>query len=147
MRPVPHLCQVTDTHQYKLLRLCVTVLIRCCVFTSVCCFAAKKLLRKPSVKKALTGGNKGSVTVVCDVLLWTCVAQRARRRGMRHCVCVCADCQMDIAVVIDSSNNIGRRRFNLQKNFVAKVAAMLRVGSAGPHVGLIQARSDTQWAL
>uniref|UniRef100_A0A665U347 Cochlin n=1 Tax=Echeneis naucrates TaxID=173247 RepID=A0A665U347_ECHNA len=50
-----------------------------------------------------------------------------------------ADCQMDIAMVIDSSSNIGRRRFNLQKNFVAKLAAMLRVGPTGPHVGLIQA--------
>ncbi|XP_074548591.1 cochlin [Halichoeres trimaculatus] len=49
------------------------------------------------------------------------------------------DCQMDIAVVIDSSNNIGQRRFNLQKNFVTKLAAMLRVGPMGPHVGLIQA--------
>ncbi|XP_075964609.1 cochlin [Anarhichas minor] len=68
---------------------------------------AKKPLKKPSVKKALTGGNK--------------------------------DCQMDIAIVIDSSNNIGQRRFNLQKNFVTKLAAMLRVGSTGPHIGLIQA--------
>uniref|UniRef100_A0AAQ6IGN8 Cochlin n=1 Tax=Anabas testudineus TaxID=64144 RepID=A0AAQ6IGN8_ANATE len=67
----------------------------------------KKPLKKPSVKKALAGGNK--------------------------------DCQMDIALVIDSSNNIGQRRFNLQKNFVAKLAAMLRVGPTGPHVGLIQA--------
>uniref|UniRef100_A0A3Q3JZ52 Cochlin n=1 Tax=Monopterus albus TaxID=43700 RepID=A0A3Q3JZ52_MONAL len=57
-------------------------------------------------------------------------------------VFVCADCQMDIAVVIDSSNNIGQRRFNLQKNFVTKLAAVLRVGPTGPHVGLIQA-SDT----
>nr|XP_020442045.1 cochlin isoform X2 [Monopterus albus] len=71
---------------------------------------AKKPVKKPSVKKALSGGNK--------------------------------DCQMDIAVVIDSSNNIGQRRFNLQKNFVTKLAAVLRVGPTGPHVGLIQA-SDT----
>ncbi|XP_022620415.1 cochlin [Seriola dumerili] len=68
---------------------------------------AKKTLKKPSVKKALQGGNK--------------------------------DCQMDIAMVMDSSNNIGQRRFNLQKNFVTKLAAMLRVGPTGPHVGLIQA--------
>uniref|UniRef100_A0A3P8T292 Cochlin n=1 Tax=Amphiprion percula TaxID=161767 RepID=A0A3P8T292_AMPPE len=54
-------------------------------------------------------------------------------------VFICADCQMDIGMVIDSSNNIGQRRFNLQKNFVAKLAAMLRVGLTGPHVGLIQA--------
>ncbi|XP_011488436.1 cochlin isoform X2 [Oryzias latipes] len=49
------------------------------------------------------------------------------------------DCQMDVAVVMDSSRNIGQRRFNLQKNFVAKLAAMLRVGASGPRVGLIQA--------
>ncbi|XP_060919767.1 cochlin [Labrus mixtus] len=49
------------------------------------------------------------------------------------------ECQMDIAVLIDSSNNIGQRRFNLQKNFVTKLVAMLRVGPMGPHVGLIQA--------
>nr|XP_046269292.1 cochlin isoform X2 [Scatophagus argus] len=67
---------------------------------------AKKPLKKSSVKKALTGGNR--------------------------------DCQMDIAMVIDSSNNIGQRRFNLQKNFVVKLAAMLRVGQTGPHVGLVQ---------
>ncbi|XP_069573818.1 cochlin [Brachyistius frenatus] len=66
-----------------------------------------KKLKKPSVKKALAGGNK--------------------------------DCKMDIAMVIDSSNNIGQRRFNLQKSFVTKMAAMLRVGPAGPHIGLIQA--------
>ncbi|XP_056282325.1 cochlin isoform X2 [Pseudoliparis swirei] len=48
-------------------------------------------------------------------------------------------CQMDIAMVIDSSNNIGQRRFNLQKKFVIKLASMLKVGSTGPHVGLLQA--------
>ncbi|CAG5866935.1 cochlin isoform 1-T2 [Menidia menidia] len=71
---------------------------------------AKKLLKKSSVKKALTGGNQ--------------------------------DCQIDIAMVMDSSRNIGQRRFRLQKNFVAKLAAVLRVGPTGPHLGLIQA-SDT----
>ncbi|XP_070698758.1 cochlin [Pempheris klunzingeri] len=68
---------------------------------------AKKAVKKPSVKKALTGGNK--------------------------------DCQTDIAFIIDSGNNIGRRRFNLQKNFVAKLVSTLRVGQTGPHIGLVQA--------
>ncbi|XP_057715608.1 cochlin [Corythoichthys intestinalis] len=49
------------------------------------------------------------------------------------------DCQMDIVVVMDSSSNLGRRRFNLQKNFVTKLVAMLKVGTNGPHVGLVQA--------
>ncbi|KAM6973194.1 cochlin [Aplochiton taeniatus] len=49
------------------------------------------------------------------------------------------ECQMEIALVLDSSNNIGQRRFNLQKSFISKLAAMLRVGPNGPHVGVVQA--------
>lgn len=49
------------------------------------------------------------------------------------------DCQMDMVVVMDGSNNIGRRRFNLQKNFVVRLASFLKVGPMGPHVGLVQA--------
>ncbi|XP_034015678.1 LOW QUALITY PROTEIN: cochlin [Thalassophryne amazonica] len=67
----------------------------------------KKNMKKSSVKKALTGGNK--------------------------------DCQMDIIIVMDSSKNIGRRRFNLQKNFVSKLTTMLKIGPIGPHVGVVQA--------
>ncbi|XP_077676116.1 cochlin [Eretmochelys imbricata] len=49
------------------------------------------------------------------------------------------DCKTDIAFLIDGSYNIGQRRFNLQKNFVGKVAVMLGIGTEGPHVGVVQA--------
>uniref|UniRef100_A0A8D2P042 Cochlin n=1 Tax=Zosterops lateralis melanops TaxID=1220523 RepID=A0A8D2P042_ZOSLA len=49
------------------------------------------------------------------------------------------DCKADIAFLIDGSYNIGQRRFNLQKNFVGKVAVMLGIGTDGPHVGVVQA--------
>ncbi|XP_075700783.1 cochlin [Rhinoderma darwinii] len=49
------------------------------------------------------------------------------------------DCKAEIAFLLDGSNNIGQRRFNLQKNFVAKVALILGIGTAGPHVGVVQA--------
>ncbi|KAJ0063210.1 hypothetical protein NL108_013372, partial [Boleophthalmus pectinirostris] len=49
------------------------------------------------------------------------------------------DCQLDVMVVLDGSENIGRRRFNLQKNFVVRLASFLKVGPIGPHVGLVQA--------
>uniref|UniRef100_A0A8C7FM45 Cochlin n=1 Tax=Oncorhynchus kisutch TaxID=8019 RepID=A0A8C7FM45_ONCKI len=52
------------------------------------------------------------------------------------------NCQMEIALLLDSSNNIGQRRFNLQKNFISKLAVMLKIGPNGPHVGVVQA-SDT----
>ncbi|KAM3919294.1 cochlin [Leptodactylus fuscus] len=48
------------------------------------------------------------------------------------------DCKAEIAFVLDGSFNIGQRRFNLQKNFVAKVALMLGIGTDGPHVGVVQ---------
>lgn len=49
------------------------------------------------------------------------------------------DCQLDVVVVMDGSKNIGRRRFNLQKNFVVRLASFLKVGPTGPHLGLVQA--------
>ncbi|KAM6462262.1 cochlin [Liasis olivaceus] len=49
------------------------------------------------------------------------------------------DCKADIAFLIDGSYNIGQRRFNLQKNFIGKIAVMLGIGTEGPHVGVIQA--------
>ncbi|KAL2098989.1 hypothetical protein ACEWY4_005469 [Coilia grayii] len=49
------------------------------------------------------------------------------------------DCQVDLAVLLDGSSNIGRRRFILQKNFISKLAMLLRVGENGPHLGVVQA--------
>lgn len=49
------------------------------------------------------------------------------------------DCKAEIAFLLDGSKNIGQRRFNLQKNFLSKVALMLGIGTDGPHVGVVQA--------
>lgn len=49
------------------------------------------------------------------------------------------DCQVDMAVLLDGSSNIGRRRFILQKNFISKLSMLLRVGENGPHLGVVQA--------
>ncbi|CAJ0931828.1 unnamed protein product [Ranitomeya imitator] len=49
------------------------------------------------------------------------------------------DCKAEIAFLLDGSSNIGQRRFNLQKNFIAKVAVMLGIGTEGPHMGVVQA--------
>ncbi|KAG9336363.1 hypothetical protein JZ751_002710 [Albula glossodonta] len=48
------------------------------------------------------------------------------------------DCQVDIALLVDGSYNIGQRRFILQKNFVSKLAMTLRIGPEGPHMGVVQ---------
>ncbi|XP_064192308.1 cochlin [Anguilla rostrata] len=47
------------------------------------------------------------------------------------------DCKVDIALLLDSSYNIGQRRFNLQKSFVSKLVLMLRTGPEGPHLGVV----------
>ncbi|XP_018590223.2 cochlin [Scleropages formosus] len=49
------------------------------------------------------------------------------------------DCQVDIAMLLDGSYNIGHRRFNLQKNFASKLVLMMRTGPEGPHIGVVQA--------
>ena len=51
-----------------------------------------------------------------------------------------ADCQMEIAVLLDSSQNIGKRRFSLKKRFLNKLAVMLSDGTDGPHLGVVQTR-------
>ena len=48
------------------------------------------------------------------------------------------ECQVELAVVVDSSRNLGQRRFGLQKNFLSKLVTVLKVGPSGPHVGLVQ---------
>ncbi len=58
----------------------------------------------------------------------------------KSCVNVVPDCPVDMALLLDSSYNIGQRRYNLQKNFVSKLVAMLKVGTPGPHVGVVQTR-------
>lgn len=50
------------------------------------------------------------------------------------------DCPVDMALLLDSSYNIGQRRFNLQKSYISKLVSTLKVGSPGPHVGVVQTR-------
>ncbi|GAA6103143.1 cochlin [Tachysurus ichikawai] len=54
------------------------------------------------------------------------------------------DCLVDIALIVDSSYHIGQRRFNLQKNFIGRLAAMMKVGPDGPHVGVVKASEIPQ---
>ncbi len=62
----------------------------------------------------------------------------------KSCVNVVPDCPVDMALLLDGSYNIGQRRYNLQKNFVSKLVAMLKVGTPGPHVGVVQTRWPVQ---
>ncbi|XP_041910483.1 vitrin [Arvicola amphibius] len=48
------------------------------------------------------------------------------------------NCRVDLAFLIDGSTNIGKRRFQIQKQFLADVVQALDVGPAGPLVGVVQ---------
>ncbi|XP_043554409.1 cochlin [Chiloscyllium plagiosum] len=48
------------------------------------------------------------------------------------------ECKADIAFLLDGSWNLGKRRFDLQKNFVIRVTNMLGIGPQGPLVGIVQ---------
>uniref|UniRef100_A0A3Q2Q1X4 Vitrin n=1 Tax=Fundulus heteroclitus TaxID=8078 RepID=A0A3Q2Q1X4_FUNHE len=49
-----------------------------------------------------------------------------------------AYCKVDLAFLMDGSWSIGKRRFKIQKDFLAEVAQVINVGMAGPMMGIIQ---------
>ncbi|XP_008428504.1 vitrin isoform X9 [Poecilia reticulata] len=48
------------------------------------------------------------------------------------------NCKVDLAFLMDGSWSIGKRRFKIQKDFLAEVAQVINVGMAGPMMGIIQ---------
>ncbi|XP_004466089.2 vitrin [Dasypus novemcinctus] len=48
------------------------------------------------------------------------------------------NCKVDLSFLIDGSSSIGKRRFQLQKQFLADVAQTLDIGPAGPLMGVVQ---------
>nr|XP_009478525.1 PREDICTED: vitrin isoform X3 [Pelecanus crispus] len=52
------------------------------------------------------------------------------------------NCKVDLSFLMDGSWSIGKRRFQLQKQFLSKVAQALGIGSAGPLMGIVQYGND-----
>ncbi|XP_054885192.1 vitrin isoform X5 [Poeciliopsis prolifica] len=52
------------------------------------------------------------------------------------------NCKVDLAFLMDGSWSIGKRRFKIQKDFLAEVAQVINVGMAGPMMGIIQYGDD-----
>ncbi|NXE48581.1 VITRN protein, partial [Casuarius casuarius] len=52
------------------------------------------------------------------------------------------NCKVDLSFLIDGSWSIGKRRFQIQKQFLSNVAEALDVGSAGPLMGIVQYGND-----
>ncbi|GAB0187186.1 vitrin [Grus japonensis] len=52
------------------------------------------------------------------------------------------DCKVDLSFLMDGSWSIGKRRFQLQKQFLSNVAQALGIGSAGPLMGIVQYGDD-----
>ncbi|XP_003795740.2 vitrin isoform X5 [Otolemur garnettii] len=48
------------------------------------------------------------------------------------------NCKVDLSFLIDGSSSIGKRRFRIQKQFLADVAQALDIGPAGPLMGIVQ---------
>lgn len=48
------------------------------------------------------------------------------------------NCRVDLSFLIDGSTNIGKRRFQIQKQFLVDVVQALDIGPAGPLVGVVQ---------
>ncbi|XP_064014287.1 vitrin [Pogoniulus pusillus] len=52
------------------------------------------------------------------------------------------NCKVDLSFLIDGSWSIGKRRFQLQKQFLSNIAQALGIGSAGPLMGIVQYGND-----
>ncbi|NXH21609.1 VITRN protein, partial [Bucco capensis] len=48
------------------------------------------------------------------------------------------NCKVDLSFLMDGSWSIGKRRFQLQKQFLSNMAQALGIGSAGPLMGIVQ---------
>ncbi|XP_058524078.1 vitrin [Ochotona princeps] len=48
------------------------------------------------------------------------------------------NCRVDLSFLIDGSSSLGRRRFRIQKQFLADIAQALDIGPAGPLMGIVQ---------
>ncbi|XP_061079312.1 vitrin-like [Conger conger] len=51
-------------------------------------------------------------------------------------------CKVDLAFLMDGSWSIGRRRFQIQKDFLSAVSQAVSVGVAGPMMGIVQYGDD-----
>lgn len=49
-----------------------------------------------------------------------------------------SDCKIDLSFLIDGSTGIGKRRFQIQKQFLVDVVQALDIGPGGPLVGVVQ---------
>ncbi|KAG7492888.1 hypothetical protein MATL_G00019300 [Megalops atlanticus] len=58
-------------------------------------------------------------------------------------------CKVDIAFLMDGSWSIGRRRFQIQKDFLVEMSQAIDVGVAGPMMGIVQYGDDpvTEFSL
>ncbi|NXG58730.1 VITRN protein, partial [Hemiprocne comata] len=52
------------------------------------------------------------------------------------------NCKVDLSFLMDGSWSIGKRRFQLQKQFLSNMAQALGIGSAGPLMGIVQYGDD-----
>ncbi|NXN45691.1 VITRN protein, partial [Rhinoptilus africanus] len=52
------------------------------------------------------------------------------------------NCKVDLSFLMDGSWSIGKRRFQLQKQFLSNVAQALGISSAGPLMGIVQYGDD-----
>uniref|UniRef100_H3DGW2 Cochlin n=1 Tax=Tetraodon nigroviridis TaxID=99883 RepID=H3DGW2_TETNG len=51
-------------------------------------------------------------------------------------------CKIDLVFLMDGSWSIGKRRFKIQKDFLAEVAQAINVGPTGPMMGVVQYGDD-----
>ncbi|XP_072896175.1 cochlin [Hemitrygon akajei] len=85
--------------------------------------------------KSLEVSGQPKATVVPNART---IKKKTAKNGKKNSKPVIKDCKADIAFLIDGSWNLGKRRFNLQKNFVVRITNLLGIGPEGALVGIVQ---------
>ncbi|KAI4878646.1 hypothetical protein NFI96_026920, partial [Prochilodus magdalenae] len=101
----------------------------------------------PRAPEPVPQGDPSRFTLASPSTYSRCIPQ-CNAAANRYMLLV-PDCKVDIAFLMDGSWSIGKRRFKIQKDFLAEVSHVINVGVAGPMMGIIQYGDDpvTEFSL
>ncbi|XP_012509289.1 PREDICTED: vitrin isoform X2 [Propithecus coquereli] len=92
----------------------------------------------PGVQRQDSSGAAFQKPVEADVSLGFVPKEELSTQSLEPVSLGDPNCKVDLSFLIDGSSSIGKRRFRIQKQFLADIAQALDIGPAGPLMGVVQ---------
>ncbi|XP_069350316.1 vitrin isoform X8 [Eulemur rufifrons] len=92
----------------------------------------------PGVQRQDSSGAAFQKPVGADVSLGFVPKEELSTQSLEPVSLGDPNCKVDLSFLIDGSSSIGKRRFRIQKQFLADIAQALDIGPAGPLMGVVQ---------